>query len=677
MGYFFCPGNYAHEIIERANTVQTWGTEEKNPKGVFGLRPGNSVHSYIMSGIDNNDSMRCGGIAPLPSPTGSGTVNPITLAGNMGGGIYPKIETSIRAAQCVITTQTVGEWKRSLTNLLVSPDGFTGVTDFEFNGPIIANNSGRSYVKTTANGGNDNTIDGTSIYNTTIYDDYLICKNIYYYDESKNPVSNVYNCMNGQVSPYRYFDGVFNVWKTATTSDINLNLTPDVVIYGNYNKNTGGEYLGNCSRISRVGGSTTGIVDAPITLSSVAPYTVLYLIRPNTTAAYTGGGLMNGWWLTRAFHAYIFPDFRAIQTWYLDWGIQAFETVGDLQNDLFPDDLEPDLGFDDNQNPSDIDFLPDNKGDPTEFTQPDLLPESTYDLYALNYSNYVDFKKKIITKDFWENILQFFNNPLDSILSITLFPFDFLTHDSASLSQTNSVDIVNYSVSDIPCYKVLPKYSFYNFNLGACNIRAYYGNYLDYQANYVLYVPFCGTLSLDPSLVVNHTIYLRCAISALSGEGTVYVTNESNRFLGMLSGNFGTTLTFTSNNFSSTLANALFNAIPKSLASVANPTFLLQTGLSFTKDIYMTPKHTELHGQISGNAAYGGVTTSFIQVTLPIPTQPSNYEQIEGINSQYYTTIASLPSNTFVLFEDIFINIPCTEAEKDIIYTMLTSGIII
>lgn len=676
MGYFFCAGNYAHEIIERCNTVQAWGKTDQNPRGTFALRPGNTTHSYTVTNIDNQYKLRINGLTTLPSPTGSSRVSPITLAGLMGAWNI-KSETPVRAAQCVVTVQTVREWKRTLTNLLVSPDGFTGVPDFESNSTLVGNRSGRSYVTTTHNGGTDNKIIGTSIYDTDIYDDYLIALSINYYDEDKNKVNNIYNCVQGQITPYRYYDTVFATWRVANADSLNLNLTPDVIIYGNYNKSERGEWLGINNRISMIGGSSTGVVELHDAISPLAPYTLLYITRPNTSATYTGGGLLNGFYVTPAYHCYIFPDFRSIQTWYLDWGIQAYETVADLQNDIFPDDLEPDIGFDDNQNPNNIDYLPDNKGDPTDFTPPDLLPESAYDLYALSFANFVTFKQKVLSQDFWDNIIKFFTNPLESILSIALFPFDFQSHDGSSLSQSDSVDIINYTVENVPCYKFLPKYSFYNFDLGTCNVRAYYGNYLDYQATYSLYVPYCGTLSLDASLVVNHTIYLRCSISALTGAGTVYVTNELGRLLGTLSGNFGNTLTFSSNNFASTLANALFNSIPKSLASFASPTVLFETGSKFAEEFFTTPQHNQLHGQIAGNAAFGGVTTPFIQVTLPIPTQAGNYERIKGINSQYYTQVGSIPADTFVSYEDIIVNIPCAEAEKDMIYNLLKTGIII
>lgn len=669
--YFFCRGNYAHLLIERANAVQTMGRVEHTPSLTFGLKPGNTCHSLLVSGLNNLQKQDA--LATLGNLAG--------ILGNYGVPNNPQ-ESGLAGTQCVVNTTTFGEWKRTLTNFLLSQDGFCGINCSTNSSPILSNTSGVSYLRTLYNTNNTPYLrlynSDTSLYQTERLDDYLIVTNVYYYDDSGQALPNTcFSAIRGIASPYKQF--ISNQWQYTYYNDYNIYLNPDKVILGNYNKNRHSLLNDTAALYANAQGGTYYSTSL---YSNIAPYEAIYLLSNRSLPAnsfefdttVSGGDKA---YYSPCFCVYAFKDFTAIQKWYIDFGIKAYRTQNELDNGDFPDDLEEDLGFEDNENPEDIDYLPDNKGDPLDMTDPDLTPESCYDLYALNYSNYQGLKGNILSTDFWNSIVKFFTNPLESILSITLFPFDFYNHNTASLNATNSIDIINYKIENISCYKFLPKYPFFNFNLGSLELRAYYGNYLDYQAEYKLYIPFCGTLSLDPSLVINQEIYLRASISALTGAGTVYVTNGEDRLLGTLSGNFGNTLSFNSNNFAQTLTNAIMNNIPKSVADLTSPTALITTPLNFGKDLLLSPQHNSLTGTIGGNAAFGGVTTPFIQVTLPIPTAPSEYKSFNGINSQYSVQIKSLPQEHFVSFEEIRINVPCTEEERSMIDSLLRSGIII
>lgn len=677
MGMFPCTGNYGSIMMTRANQIQEYAVNTETNKWdqcTVSLNPVNTCKTVKKSNIYHMSN------TVATSVDGERVYTPIdnflnlqTMGflgeGSLSNGTIPDV-----CNRCVITVQKFGDWKRTLTGFWLTAEGYTLSSESKHlvdpaRGTAIAAAStvydtSLNIVKTYTE----------SLYDTTKYDDYLIPIGVYYYNEDTHLIDNVTNIIDGFGTPYYKYIPSTKSWDIYKANLQGVQISPDNVIFNGFsNMPRYNNWLSSWNIAEEIGGSTVGVYNLTSVFSEMAPYiTIYYNKNTERNEIYSAPSYE----ISAAYTAFIFPDFAAIQKWYIDFGIKAYENYADLQIDNFPDDLEQDIGFPDNNNPDPIESLPNNTSDPTEFSDPDIQPESAYKLYALNFPMYLKTKRYLITQDFFTALKQFFTNPLESILGCVLFPFDFYSHNSNSLNAETEIEVINYTIEDINCYSFLPQYPFHNFNLGSKYIQAYYGNYLDYQAKYTLYVPFCGCIDLEASNVVNHTIYLRCVISALSGGGTVYVTNELGKLLGTISGTFGANLSFNSSNYAQTLQTAIFSAMPSSIAALASPTAAFEALGKFASTMWLTPQHNGLRGSLDSNTGFGGICTAFMRVSLPIPTQPSSYNKLAGIESQYYASILSLQGSGFVAFSDIDVSsIPCTSEEREMILALLKSGI--
>ena len=176
--------------------------------------------------------------------------------------------------------------------------------------------------------------------------------------------------------------------------------------------------------------------------------------------------------------------------------------------------------------------------------------------YIYNYINSIDTDvediNKAITKTFYTN------NPLDTILSLKMFPFSItdlvggvpqnvvLGHLSTGGAGTKLNG--NYTVVDLGSYECFPYF-------GDC--------FLDYSpfTYYELIVPFCGSTRLDPAQFMGKTLKLKMAIDLYTGACTCYIL-ANNLCIDSLSGNCAVDMAITgiqSADFQNSVQNAITN----------------------------------------------------------------------------------------------------------------------
>lgn len=147
------------------------------------------------------------------------------------------------------------------------------------------------------------------------------------------------------------------------------------------------------------------------------------------------------------------------------------------------------------------------------------------------------------------------NNPLDCVISLKRFPF-------ADMSTASAVNIVLGKVRVSAAGKPFAADS----TIKSCGIKHVYRRFKDwrdYLCEYFLYLPFCGTLQLDPETVIGRDLKVYYAIDYTTGTCTAFITtfddDGAECYLDSASGNLAIDVALTGVE-TATLTGQIYNA---------------------------------------------------------------------------------------------------------------------
>ena len=107
------------------------------------------------------------------------------------------------------------------------------------------------------------------------------------------------------------------------------------------------------------------------------------------------------------------------------------------------------------------------------------------------------------------------NNPLDAVVSVKRFPLP-------DMSQGNLTNIMLGKVQMQTAAKPFASTATI-LTCGSVNIPSKFGNFLDYETQYELILPFCGTISLDPKIVTGKNVEVKYSIDYTTGTCTAWI----------------------------------------------------------------------------------------------------------------------------------------------------------
>ena len=107
------------------------------------------------------------------------------------------------------------------------------------------------------------------------------------------------------------------------------------------------------------------------------------------------------------------------------------------------------------------------------------------------------------------------NNQLDAVVSVKRFPLP-------DMSQGNLTNIMLGKVQMQTAAKPFASTATI-LTCGSVNIPSKFGNFLDYETQYELILPFCGTISLDPKIVTGKNVEVKYSIDYTTGTCTAWI----------------------------------------------------------------------------------------------------------------------------------------------------------
>ena len=200
---------------------------------------------------------------------------------------------------------------------------------------------------------------------------------------------------------------------------------------------------------------------------------------------------------------------------------------------------------------------------------------------------------------------------------------------------------------------------------GQLAIKPYWGNFMDYNTDIQIYVPYCGTYHLDINEVMSSILHLSYKVDIMTGAcvATLYVTNGGCRApLYTFSGTMGIEYPLSSADRSrliSATMGALSNPPATALQTVA-------TGVS------ANAPNIQHNGAYNGNSGALSPQQPYLIIRRQVQSLPESYSDYIGYPSNITGYIGDVRG--FAKISEIHLNIPCLRSESEELLNILHTG---
>ena len=266
-------------------------------------------------------------------------------------------------------------------------------------------------------------------------------------------------------------------------------------------------------------------------------------------------------------------------------------------------------------------------------------------------------------------------NPIESLIDLRLYPFDVRTFTGAG-----TAEFIKFgrTVTTVAASK-LPHNANAVISLGSCVVPRYYNNFLDYEMDAKLYIPFCGVCDLPIDRILNHTLSIKLIVDYVTGAccAVVYVDSLP---LVYQSGVIGVSIPMTATD-SAEFGKAIIGNLITGAAQVAqhNPAGAVGQAADAAAKIW-NGSDIQTAGASSPQVALFQPKNAYLLLSIVNP--PSEvYGDVYAATVGYETfmpvsEIGWMNGAGFTVFDNIRLNVgQATDAEREELLSLLTSGV--
>ena len=306
--------------------------------------------------------------------------------------------------------------------------------------------------------------------------------------------------------------------------------------------------------------------------------------------------------------------------------------------------------------------------------------------YNPSTANLEAFSNWLWSSDFSENVKKNQASPFDNIISFGFVPLGLTT-------TYDTIHIGNYD-TQIGCNKIITEY--YPIDSDWLDIYEYWGGFLDYQAEYQIYLPYIGYQPIRASEFVDGKIRVVYHISCLTGLLQCYVQCMKNgvpHVLYSFCGNCFSDLPINGANFlqmklqlQQSVVNGVTGAINGAIQGAQSGGIIgavggliggaVGGGYNYAMNKASAKPDYQHGGGLSGNGGMFAIRYPYLIETKQITQIPKNYNKLVGIPSMVTRKLSDLTGYTEV-YEVLDEQLTCTESEKKQIYELLKGGVYI
>lgn len=306
-------------------------------------------------------------------------------------------------------------------------------------------------------------------------------------------------------------------------------------------------------------------------------------------------------------------------------------------------------------------------------------------IYHVDKYDMQDISQWLWGNDFEQNIKKNYISPFDNIVGLTMccIPTNLIETEPSALKIGN-VELTGHSFN-----KVINEYV--ELYCGYIDVNEYWQSFLDYEANYTIFLPYIGYRSLKTDDILHGRLEVKYNIDLLTGSAVCQIASTS-----FSDGVFRVLYTFPCNiyynvaisgaNFMS-MYNQQLSATVHGLQSAANIVTSAATkdaggvlngvlGAVMANREYKTAKPDYSRGgNNGGNSGSFSIRHPYIIQSLPIQRAPDNYRSLQGVPSMITRQLKNLSGYTEIECVVVDTLNHCSPDEKDAILNMLKGGV--
>lgn len=254
-----------------------------------------------------------------------------------------------------------------------------------------------------------------------------------------------------------------------------------------------------------------------------------------------------------------------------------------------------------------------------------------------------------LIKGMWARYIDYKFNPIAAVISLHKLPAEL----EATASGTYAIQMAGYTFdgtsagdTQISASAILSGSEIKSYTSGVVPITTPYTGFRDFSSTKVkVYVPFCGSVSVDPSCCVGGSIYLYYQCDNITGNLAVQVraTDRTGyeKTVATMSGNCAMSIPLTGNDNGTsevlgTAAAAAVSAITMNAGGLAASGLKLGLGLN--------SQNTIVSGNLSGNVGFLGDLTAWVEVSYGIFLDTTTTSSVTGETEQAYNDLLMRPS---------------------------------
>lgn len=274
--------------------------------------------------------------------------------------------------------------------------------------------------------------------------------------------------------------------------------------------------------------------------------------------------------------------------------------------------------------------------------------------------------------NFIEDIKQLFGDPLNAIISLKGF------FNSIEEKHGGIINLGNIS-TEISSNIVDSQYI--TLDCGVINIEEFFGSALDYNpyTSLELYLPFCGTISLNVDDFMGGSMNVTYLIDLLSGACVAHVRSirnrdntELNSVLYSVGGNCAMDIPITSNQ-SIGLTSAIIGSISASAIGVVSGGIGGTVGSAMS--VSAMKQRISKNGNISSNVGTLSIKKPYVTINRPIQSVAENYSTFVGFPLNVNKKLKDVSGFTTV--DSAILNFNALTEEKEMIMDLLQSGVFV
>lgn len=224
-----------------------------------------------------------------------------------------------------------------------------------------------------------------------------------------------------------------------------------------------------------------------------------------------------------------------------------------------------------------------------------------------------------------------------------------------------------------------------DFDFGSVTVDPFYKNYADYMTEIQLFLPMYGFVSLRPEEVIGGEVQVKYRFNVIDGSFMAYVFATSNRsklyksVIGQYGGSCVVHLPVSNVSYASMFSGLIGAGAGVGMGIATGGTAAaVSASLSATNGIIQAAQGADVKKSNSYNASSSFMSRRkpYLIVTRPVSSFSTRYNIENGLPSNVAMTIGECVG--FTQAENVVLDaIPCTEAEKARIRSLLASGVIV